>query len=216
MAHHQLVRVSKPFRDHPTVPNQGHRPPARDTGLKEPPPPSTLMAEAAPPQGGGWGTTSLSGSVNHSEIIPLSPTRVIDHQPETPVSRSHHPLAPWRQRRHHPRHVRCAIGGGGEGLVHHQHTRVGQPFRDHSAAPNQGRRPLARDTGLKEPPPPSTLMAEAAPSQAREVCRQRGGGGVGAPPACQGRSTIPRSFRYPQQGSSTTSQRHRSPGAATP
>ena len=101
-------------------------------------------------RGWGWRTTSLSGSVNHSEIIPLSPTRVIDHQPETPVTRSHHPLAPWRQRRHLPRHGRHAISGG-EGLAHHQYTRVDWQSRDHPVAPNQGRRPLARDTGLKGP-----------------------------------------------------------------
>ena len=41
----------------------------------------------------GRRTTSMPGSVNHSEIIPLPPTRVIDHKPETPVTRSRHPLA---------------------------------------------------------------------------------------------------------------------------
>ena len=66
---------------------------------------------------------------------------------------------------------------GREGLVHHQYIRVGRQFRDHPAAPNQGRQPLARDIGLKEPPPPNTLAAEAAPSQAREVCHQWGGRG---------------------------------------
>ena len=37
------------------------------------------------------------------------------------------------------------------GLAHHQHARVDWQSRDHPVAPNQGRRPLARDIGLKGP-----------------------------------------------------------------